>query len=121
MDPKVLALFVFLFAALASPAVVMAWVLLARTSKAPVVEGADTRQDARARGHVMRVPFFLLAALFLVFEMGVLILIPWAIGFGWAVEAGLGIAAFAHIVSFLALFAIALAFAIGSGALDWEA
>ncbi len=75
---------------------------------------------ASAGGRIFRIPFIFVAALFLIFEAGVLMILPWALAFRWAVQSGHGLSTFIHIVSFLILMAIALAFALWSGALDWE-
>ena len=66
------------------------------------------------------VKFFLVAILFIVFDVEVVFLYPWAIVFKEFREAGLGIEAFVIAAVFLGILLLGLVYAWGRGALEWE-
>jgi NADH-quinone oxidoreductase subunit A len=66
------------------------------------------------------VKFFLVAILFIVFDVEVVFLYPWAIVFKDFRAAGEGPLAFAVAAVFLGILLIGLIYAWGRGALDWE-
>lgn len=66
------------------------------------------------------IKFFLTAMLFIVFDVEVVLLFPWAVAFREAVAEGIGMALLLEVAFFLFLLGVALAFAVGRGALKWE-
>jgi NADH-quinone oxidoreductase subunit A len=74
--------------------------------------GNDTQG---ARGIKMSVKFYLTAILFVVFDIEVVFIYPWAVLFK-----GLGWAGFATMVGFLGALIIALVYCWKKGALEWE-
>lgn len=66
------------------------------------------------------VKFFLVAIIFIVFDVEVVFLYPWAIVFKDFRAAGEGPLAFAVAAVFLGVLLIGLIYAWGRGALDWE-
>lgn len=68
-----------------------------------------------ARNVKMNVKFYLTAILFVVFDIEVVFIYPWA-----ALFKGLGWAGFATMVAFIAALLIALAYCWKKGALEWE-
>ena len=66
------------------------------------------------------VKFFLVAILFIVFDVEVVFLYPWAIVFRDFKAAGAGLTAFAVAAVFLGILLLGLIYAWGRGALDWE-
>ncbi len=80
--------------------------------------GIDPLQAPR---HRFAVKFFLIATLFVIFDVEVVFLFPWAAVYRSMAESGLGIALFTELVIFLAIVVIGLAYAWRAGALEWEA
>ena len=121
MDPNLLSLIIYLMIALVAACSVVAVPALCAMLRRGRGEGARRRgMRPPGFGGTFRVPFFLLAVLFMIFEIGILMIFPWALAFGWAVEEGVGLFAFVHLAVFALVFVLAMAFAFGSGALDWE-
>lgn len=79
--------------------------------------GLDQATPAQRR---FPVKFFLTALLFIVFDVEVALLFPWAAAFRRALAEGLGLALMLEVVLFLALMGFALAYVWGRGALRWE-
>lgn len=77
--------------------------------------GLDPASPPRGRPAIA---YFLIAALFLIFDAEILCLVPWAAAF--RETAGAGPLLLAEVGIFLALIALALLFAWGRGALQWE-
>ena len=74
--------------------------------------GFPAFEDARAQFDVR---FYLIAILFIVFDLEAAFLFPWAVSL-----AGTGIAGWAAMMIFLAELALGLAYAWKKGALEWE-
>ena len=74
--------------------------------------GFPAFEDARAQ---FDVHFYLIAILFIVFDLEAAFLFPWAVSL-----AGTGIAGWAAMMIFLAELALGLAYAWKKGALEWE-
>ncbi len=75
--------------------------------------------DARER---VNVKYFLVAILFLVFDIEAVFIYPWALAFSDAVKGGGGVSAlvaFAAMMSFVSIIVVALVYAWRKGALDW--
>ncbi len=66
------------------------------------------------------VKFFLVAILFIVFDVEVVFLYPWAVVFREFKAAGEGALAFTVAAVFLGILLLGLVYAWGRGALDWE-
>ncbi len=74
--------------------------------------GNDT---SGARGVKLSVKFYLTAILFVVFDIEVVFIYPWA-----ALFKGLGWTGFATMVAFIVALLVALAYCWKKGALEWE-
>jgi NADH:ubiquinone oxidoreductase subunit 3 (subunit A) len=66
------------------------------------------------------VKFFLLAILFIIFDVEVAFLYPWAMIFREFADAGEGLPAFVTAAVFIGILVIGLIYAWGRGALEWE-
>ncbi len=77
-------------------------------------------KEASRAGRRFPVKFFLTALLFIVFDVGVALLFPWAAAFRRALADGLGVALMLEVGLFLFLMGFAIAYAWGRGALRWE-
>ncbi|MGX2983869.1 NAD(P)H-quinone oxidoreductase subunit 3 [Helicobacter sp. 23-1048] len=64
--------------------------------------------------------FFLLALLFILFDIEVIFMIPWAIDFKLFRDFGLGGFVFFEMLSFLALLIVGFVYAWKKGALQWQ-
>jgi NADH-quinone oxidoreductase subunit A len=81
------------------------------TKLAPYECGIETTTDARGRSSVH---FYVIAVLFVVFDVETIFLFPWAIRYkvlGWF--------GFAEMAVFLAILVVAYAYAWKRGALEW--
>ena len=74
--------------------------------------GFDPFDDARGRFDVR---FYLVAILFIIFDLEVAFLFPWAVAFG-----DISMAAFWSMMLFLAVLTIGFAYEWKKGALEWE-
>ncbi len=79
--------------------------------------GLDPATPPRGRPLIA---FFLIAALFVIFDAEIVCLVPFAVAFREILESGNGILLLIEVGIFLALIALALLFAWGRGALEWE-
>ena len=79
--------------------------------------GLDQATSHRGR---FSVKFFLTAMLFIIFDVAVVLLFPWAVAFKEAYAEGYGYALLLEVGLFMALLGLALAFVWGRGALKWE-
>lgn len=66
------------------------------------------------------VKFFLIAILFIVFDVEVVFLYPWSVAFREFKTEGAGLFAFTVAAVFLGILLIGLIYAWGKGALEWE-
>ncbi len=66
------------------------------------------------------VKFYLTAILFIIFDIEIIFLLPWAIVFKDFIKSGQGFFIFSTMFVFLVLFTIGLFWEIKSKALDWE-
>lgn len=74
-----------------------------------------TKQPNRISTH-----FFLLALLFLLFDIEVLFMIPWAVDFKLFKHIGLGWFVFAEMISFIGLLLVGFIYAWKKGAFSWQ-
>ncbi len=79
---------------------------------APYECGFEPFEDARGRFDVR---FYLVAILFIIFDLEVAFLFPWAVAFG-----DIGVFGFWSMFVFLAVLTIGFAYEWRKGALDWE-
>ena len=74
--------------------------------------GFDAFDDARGRFDVR---FYLVAILFIIFDLEIAFLFPWAVSLG-----GIGMLGFWSMVAFLAVLTIGFVYEWKKGALEWE-
>jgi NADH-quinone oxidoreductase subunit A len=69
-----------------------------------------------------RVPvhFYLVAVLFILFDIEIIFIIPWAVILKQFVQAGAGVFALVEMVVFVVILMIGLLYAWKKGALEWE-
>ena len=89
-----------------------------RTKLMPYECGKDPVGSARER---FSVKFYLIAMLFILFDIEVIFLVPWAVVFKRlsSPEYGLGNVVYFEMIVFIALLAAGLIYVIKKGALDW--
>jgi NADH-quinone oxidoreductase subunit A len=68
----------------------------------------------------MPVRFYLIAVLFILFDIEVVFFIPWALIFNDFVKAGQGLFMLAEMAVFLAILLVGYVYAWKKGALEWE-
>jgi NADH-quinone oxidoreductase subunit A len=88
-----------------------------RVRTMPYECGLDPAMKTRGR---LSVKFFLVAVLFLIFDVEIVFLIPWAAAFRSGIDKGMAPLLTLEICAFMGLLALALAFAWARGALEWE-
>ncbi len=66
------------------------------------------------------VKFYLTAILFILFDIEIIFLYPWAVAYGDFISTGNGIYLFSAMVVFLAIFIFGLVWEIKSKALEWD-
>lgn len=79
--------------------------------------GNPPEGDARER---FSVRFYLVAILFIVFDIEVVFLFPWAVLFREYVASGLGLFIFVEMLVFLGILGVGLAYVWRKGALEWD-
>src|SRR5262245_20557280 len=79
--------------------------------------GMEPQGDARLR---LSIHFYLVAVLFILFDVESVFLILWAVGARGFQETGVGVFVFAEVVAFVALLALALAYVWRKGGLEWD-
>jgi len=89
-----------------------------RTKLMPYECGKDPVGSARER---FSVKFYLIAMLFILFDIEVIFLVPWAVAFKrlCSPEYGLSNVVFFEMIVFIVLLAAGLIYVIKKGALDW--
>ena len=78
----------------------------------PYESGMEPKGTARER---FSVKFYLVAILFILFDIEVIFLYPWAVRFSH-----LGLFGFVEMVIFLGILLVGYFYIIGTGALDWD-
>jgi NADH-quinone oxidoreductase subunit A len=79
--------------------------------------GLDPIGEPRRR---FSVQFFLIATIFIIFEVEILFFYPWALVFREGIDQGKGLFLFGEILLFTLILVLGLAYVWRSGALDWE-
>lgn len=79
--------------------------------------GNEPEGDAR---HRFSVRFYLVAILFILFDIEVVFMFPWAVLFREYVAAGAGIFMFVEMLVFIAILGLGLAYVWRKGALEWD-
>jgi len=123
MGTDTLALLVlYMLIAIACLAIISASALIGR-ARAPDARrtsyecGCDQASPSKKR---FPVKFFLVAMIFIVFDVEIALLFPWAVAFRRAQAEGYGYALLLEVSVFLALLGLALVYVWGRGALKWE-
>ena len=83
----------------------------------PYESGMDPIHDARQR---FNVSFYLLAIEFLVFDVELLILFPWAVSAGGGHSAFVGHGVFCVVMGFLAILTVGFVYTWRKGVLEWK-
>ena len=79
--------------------------------------GVPTRGSTNLRFYVR---FYVVALLFMLFDLEVAFLIPWAVSFRGFVEDGLGVQMFVAMTVFFGMLVVGLIYEWRKGALEWE-
>ena len=79
---------------------------------APFESGLESVGDARAP---ISIKYFLIAILFVLFDVEIIFMYPWAVNFK-----ALGIVGFIEMITFMAVFLIGFYYIIKKGVLKWE-
>jgi NADH-quinone oxidoreductase subunit A len=87
------------------------------TKMMPFEGGSEAIGSARQR---FPVKFYLVALLFIVFDVEAVFIYPWAVLFKESVAAGRGLMVLVEMVVFMAVLGAGLAFVWRKGALEWE-
>ncbi|MEP0545747.1 MAG: NADH-quinone oxidoreductase subunit A [Rhodothermales bacterium] len=83
----------------------------------PYESGMDPIGTARER---YSVKFYLVAMIFIVFDVEVVFMYPWAVSFQTFIEAGAGLGAFAVVLVFILILVVGLIYDIKKGGLEWD-
>lgn len=83
----------------------------------PYESGMDPVGTARER---YSVKFYLVAMIFIVFDVEVVFMYPWAVSFQGFLEADAGLGAFAVIFVFILILFVGLIYDIKKGGLEWD-
>jgi NADH-quinone oxidoreductase subunit A len=68
----------------------------------------------------LSIHFYLVAVLFILFDVESLLLIPWAVAARELAAAGVGSVVFLEVLAFVAVLAVGLAFVWRKGGLEWD-
>ena len=108
--------FIGIAGGLAAAIVAASWIVARQRPDSEKVSpyecGFDAFDDARGRFDVR---FYLVAILFIVFDLEIAFLFPWAVSLG-----GIGMLGFWSMVAFLAVLTIGFVYEWKKGALEWE-
>jgi NADH-quinone oxidoreductase subunit A len=83
----------------------------------PYESGMDPIGSARGR---FSVKFYLVAMIFIVFDVEVVFLYPWAVSFHRFIEAGVGFQVLGVVLLFIVILAIGLVYDIRKGGLEFD-
>jgi NADH-quinone oxidoreductase subunit A len=79
--------------------------------------GMGPEGDARIR---LSIHFYLVAVLFILFDVESIFLIPWAVAAKSFTAAGVGTIVFAEVILFVTVLGVGLAYVWRKGGLDWD-
>ena len=79
--------------------------------------GNEPEGDARQR---FSIRFYLVAILFILFDIEVVVLFPWAVLYRQYNAAGLGLFVFIEMAVFISILGVGLAYVWRKGALEWD-
>ena len=121
MNPYLSILLLFVFAALVTGGLMLLSHALNPvkhgTDKTPYESGLQSVGQPRSR---FSVKFYLPAMLFILFDVEVVFLYPWAVLFKEFVRSGLGVFIFVEMLIFLAILVVGLLYIYGRQALEWD-
>ncbi|MBM4061440.1 MAG: NADH-quinone oxidoreductase subunit A [Planctomycetes bacterium] len=83
----------------------------------PYESGMDPRGNARLR---LSIHFYLVAVLFILFDVEAIFLFPWAAASKWLAEKGAGGIVFAEVAVFVTVLGAGLAYVWRKGGLEWD-
>jgi NADH-quinone oxidoreductase subunit A len=83
----------------------------------PYESGMDAQGSARLR---LSIHFYLVAVLFILFDVEAIFLVPWAVSSQWLAEQGVGRVVFVEILAFVGVLALGLAYVWRRGGLEWD-
>ena len=108
--------FIGIAGGLAAAIVAASWIVARQRPDSEKVSpyecGFDAFDDARGRFDVR---FYLVAILFIVFDLEIAFLFPWAVSLG-----GIGLLGFWSMIAFLAVLTVGFVYEWKKGALEWE-
>lgn len=122
MNPYVSILLLFLFAALVSGGFILLSHLLGprrRTAEKSLPYECGVNPTGEPR-HQFGVKFYLVAMIFILFDIEVVFLYPWAVLFQEFVRSGQGLFLFIEMMVFLGILVVGLLYLYGRRALEWE-
>lgn len=79
--------------------------------------GSTPKGDARVR---VSIHFYLIAVLFILFDVESIFLIPWAVAGRHLAEQGVGQIVFCEVAAFVGVLALGLAYVWRKGGLEWD-
>jgi NADH-quinone oxidoreductase subunit A len=88
-----------------------------RTKLMPYECGKDPVGSARER---FSVKFYLIAMIFILFDIEVIFLVPWAVVFKTLIAEGLSTLAFVEMMTFVGLLLVGYVYVVKKGAFDWS-
>ena len=88
-----------------------------RTKLMPYECGKDPVGSARER---FSVKFYLIAMIFILFDIEVIFLVPWAVVFRDMIGKGLGALVYVEMMVFVALLLVGYIYVVKKGAFDWS-
>ncbi len=83
----------------------------------PYESGMTPKGDARVR---LSIHFYLIAVLFILFDVESIFLIPWAASSRWLADQGLGPIVLCEVAGFVGVLALGLAYVWRKGGLEWD-
>ena len=88
-----------------------------RIKESPYESGMDPIGTARER---YSVKFYLVAMIFIVFDVEIVFMYPWAVSFKTFIANGGGLGAFAVIAFFILILVVGLVYDVKKGGLEWD-
>ncbi|MCC7012256.1 MAG: NADH-quinone oxidoreductase subunit A [Planctomycetes bacterium] len=83
----------------------------------PYESGMDPIGSARVR---LSIHFYLVAVLFILFDVESIFLVPWAASARWLADHGVGQLVFFEIAAFVGVLAVGLVYVWRKGGLEWD-